>query len=43
MNLDNVTAGDKAPDEINVIIEIPLQSDPVKYEVNKKIYTLSEY
>lgn len=36
MRLDKVTPGDKAPDEINVIIEIPLQSDPVKYEVDKK-------
>ncbi len=35
MNLDKVTAGDKAPDEINVIIEIPAKSEPVKYEVNK--------
>jgi inorganic pyrophosphatase len=36
MRLDKVTPGDKAPDEVNVIIEIPLQSLPVKYEVNKK-------
>ena len=36
MNLDRVTPGDKAPDEINVIIEIPSHSEPVKYEVDKK-------
>jgi len=36
MRLDKVSPGDKAPDEVNVIIEIPLQSLPVKYEVNKK-------
>lgn len=36
MRLDKVTPGDKAPQEVNVIIEIPLQSDPVKYEVDKK-------
>src|SRR4051812_196794 len=36
MPIMQVTPGDKAPDEINVIIEIPLQSDPVKYEVDKK-------
>jgi inorganic pyrophosphatase len=36
MNLDKVTPGDKSPDEVNVIIEIPLQSQPVKYEVDKK-------
>ena len=35
MNLDRVTAGDKLPEEINVIIEIPAHSDPVKYEVDK--------
>ena len=34
MNLDRVTPGAKAPDEINVIIEIPAHSDPVKYEVD---------
>lgn len=35
MNLDKVTAGGKAPNEVNVIIEIPANSDPVKYEVDK--------
>lgn len=35
MGIGHVPCGDKTPDEINVIIEIPLQSDPVKYEVNK--------
>jgi inorganic pyrophosphatase len=36
MNLDRVTSGNKVPDEINVIIEIPSHSDPVKYEVDKE-------
>jgi inorganic pyrophosphatase len=36
MNLDRVRSGDKLPDEINVIIEIPALSDPVKYEVDKE-------
>lgn len=36
MSLAKITPGEKAPDEVNVIIEIPLQSDPVKYEVDKK-------
>ena len=31
MNLDRVSSGDNIPDEINVIIEIPAHSDPVKY------------
>ncbi len=35
MSLDRVPAGSKLPDEFNVIIEIPANSDPVKYEVDK--------
>lgn len=35
MNLDRVGPGEDAPDVINVIIEIPAHSDPVKYEVDK--------
>lgn len=31
-----VTPGPKAPDEVNVIIEIPAHSEPVKYEVDKE-------
>ncbi|QKT03208.1 inorganic diphosphatase [Ectothiorhodospiraceae bacterium 2226] len=36
MNLDRVTPGSAVPDEVNVIIEIPAHSDPVKYEVDKE-------
>jgi len=36
MNLDRVGPGRSVPDEINVIIEIPMNSDPVKYEVDKE-------
>ena len=36
MSLDNVTPGKKAPKEFTVIIEIPMNADPVKYEVNKE-------
>jgi len=36
MNLDRVSSGSHVPDEINVIIEIPSHSDPVKYEVDKE-------
>lgn len=36
MNLDRVSTGRDVPDEINVIIEIPSHSDPVKYEVDKE-------
>ncbi len=35
MNLDKVTPGTNAPNDVNVIIEIPSNSDPVKYEVDK--------
>ena len=34
MSLHNVTPGPKAPDEFNVIIEIPMNADPIKYEVD---------
>ena len=35
MSLNNVPAGSNIPEEFNVIIEIPQNSDPVKYEVDK--------
>lgn len=35
MSINNIPAGKKIPDEINVIIEIPANSEPVKYEVDK--------
>ena len=36
MILDRVTPGQDVPNDINVIIEIPSHSDPVKYEVDKE-------
>jgi inorganic pyrophosphatase len=35
MGLGLVNAGNKVPDDINVIIEIPAHSEPIKYEVDK--------
>ncbi|VVC76810.1 Inorganic pyrophosphatase [Aquicella siphonis] len=35
MGLEHLQAGNKVPDEINVVIEIPSQSSPIKYEVDK--------
>jgi inorganic pyrophosphatase len=35
MNLDRVSTGNDVPNDVNVIIEIPAHSDPVKYEVDK--------
>jgi inorganic pyrophosphatase len=36
MNLDRVTTGRDVPNDVNVIIEIPMNSDPIKYEVDKE-------
>ena len=36
MSLSKVTPGKNAPDTFNVIIEIPMNADPVKYEVDKE-------
>ncbi|ANF73178.1 inorganic pyrophosphatase [[Haemophilus] ducreyi] len=36
MGLENVPAGKALPDDIYVVIEIPANSDPIKYEVDKE-------
>ncbi|HET7687140.1 MAG TPA: inorganic diphosphatase, partial [Candidatus Macondimonas sp.] len=36
MNLDRIPAGDDVPKSVNVLIEIPMRGDPVKYEVDKE-------
>lgn len=36
MGLMNIKSGDDIPNEFNVIIEIPMNGAPVKYEVNKE-------
>ena len=36
MNLDRVGPGRDLPNEFNVIIEIPMNADPIKYEVDKE-------
>ncbi|KFZ28532.1 inorganic pyrophosphatase [Pseudidiomarina atlantica] len=40
MSFNNVSAGKNLPDEVNVIIEIPANADPIKYEVDKETGTL---
>jgi inorganic pyrophosphatase len=35
MSLDRVPAGKNLPDDFNVVIEIPQNADPIKYEVDK--------
>lgn len=36
MNLDRVVAGRNLPTDFNVIIEIPMNGDPIKYELDKE-------
>ena len=36
MNLDRVGPGRDVPNDVNVIIEIPMNADPIKYEVDKE-------
>lgn len=36
MNLDLVPAGTNPPESINVVIEVPIGGEPVKYELDKK-------
>lgn len=36
MNLDKIAVGKNPPEDVNVIIEIPAQSHPVKYEMDKE-------
>ena len=40
MNYDNVPAGKNIPDDIYVVIEIPANSDPIKYEIDKDSHVL---
>ncbi len=35
MRLDAIDYGDKAPEEVNVVIEVPTGSEPIKYEMDK--------
>lgn len=34
--LNSISPGQNVPDEVNVIIEIPAHSEPVKYEIDKE-------
>ena len=36
MSLNNVAPGKNAPETFNVVIEIPMNADPIKYEVDKE-------
>lgn len=36
MSLNNVSPGKNIPEAFNVVIEIPMNADPIKYEVDKE-------
>jgi len=36
MSLDKIPAGKDVPHDFNVVIEIPMNADPIKYEVDKE-------
>jgi inorganic pyrophosphatase len=40
MRLDAISIGKNPPDEINVIIEVPVGGEPIKYEMDKASGTL---
>ena len=35
MNINNISSGINPPNDINVIIEVPLGGEPIKYEMDK--------
>ena len=36
MNLEAVSIGKNPPDEVNVVIEVPIGGEPIKYEMDKE-------
>lgn len=36
MNIDKIEIGKNAPNQVNVIIEVPMNANPVKYEMDKE-------
>src|SRR5471030_2983603 len=40
MRVDQIPVGKNAPDDINVIIEVPIGGEPIKYEMDKTAGTL---
>ena len=36
MNIDAIPIGHQPPDDLNVIIEVPLGGEPIKYEIEKE-------
>ena len=40
MRIDKIATGLKAPDDVNVIVEVPVGGEPIKYELDKESGTL---
>ena len=40
MNLNAIPIGKNPPDDLNVVIEVPIGGEPIKYEMNKEAGTL---
>ncbi len=40
MRLEAIPIGDNPPEDVNVIIEVPIGGEPIKYEMNKAAGTL---
>ncbi|RXX16428.1 inorganic pyrophosphatase, partial [Brucella canis] len=36
MNIDAISIGSNPPEDVNVIIEVPVGGQPIKYEMDKK-------
>jgi inorganic pyrophosphatase len=40
MRIEHIAIGTNPPDDINVIVEVPIGGEPIKYELDKKAGTL---
>jgi inorganic pyrophosphatase len=40
MRIDAITIGDAPPEDVNVIVEVPVGGQPIKYELDKEAGTL---
>lgn len=40
MRLDKIAVGENAPEDVNVVIEVPVGGEPIKYEMDKESGTL---
>jgi inorganic pyrophosphatase len=40
MRIEHISIGRNPPDEVNVVVEVPVGGEPIKYEMDKKAGTL---